>query len=154
MALTLDQIDYLRNVLGVEQVLVPLPPMTSVRLVVLLPLATDEFPLHGDAEILIEKMIRAMKLELGDVLMVNWNQSTTPLDEALSWVPATAAHCPRLFFGRALGLGTPTPENESGNWFELQGAKALITHSPSELLAQPELKKRTWAHLQQVMKEL
>src|SRR4051812_17634582 len=104
-ALDLDQIGYLKTVLGLDRVLLPTPheqPVPqeagSARLIVLLPLKAEEFPLRGESQILIEKMIRAMKLDSGDVMLVSWNLESGASD-AVASVPEQANGRPILIFG-------------------------------------------------------
>ena len=177
-----SQIIYLRDVLGIQNVVLPgvlvptapppaavpedaaieKPPDTKIkgslsgsRIIVCVSPAVSEFPLFGEAEQLADRMVKAMKLEAPDVLWIEWpatDAGTIP-EDALDLV-AQAAHRPILVFGREAAEVLTGQNVTPGKWIEFRGSKLMTTLSPKELLRAPELKKTAWAHLQAVMKEM
>lgn len=126
----------------------------SIRLIIFLPLTSHEFPLRGEAYALIEKMIRAMKLEIGEVLLMSWNEHVPQSDQCIATVPDQANGRPVLIFGKSAAERILGPDATLGQWMKWRGVQVMATHSPRELLAQPEYKKSTWVHLQTIMKVL
>jgi hypothetical protein len=168
--LDVDQIFYLKTVLGIDGVLLPpmspdAPPipvahvegvLASARLLVLLPLKPEEFPLRGAMHELVEKMIRAMKLERTDVALLTWvHKPDVPVPHDIRETLASAGVRPVLIFGleEAQLLASHAPV-KGGAWFDLGGARTISTFAPRDLLDSPERKRLAWVHLQLVMQVL
>lgn len=168
-ALDPAQIDYLQDVLGLDRVLVPsLPPATfeekkvdvrgalsGARLLALVPLAPADFPLRGEAESLLEKMLAAMKLKKAETLIATW--ITGPdfaIEEEISQLVHAAHGWPILVFGGQIAAERLVESQKLGEWGVWGETRVLATYSPSELLASPEQKRLAWVHLQTVMKSL
>lgn len=156
-----NQVYYLKTVLGVESVLWP-STMSSVHdkeatkidwrgpqeasLTALFPVSRAEFPPSAEAESLIEKMVRAMKLDLAKVRFAVW-----PMDldfEKIKTELEQEGTEPVVLFGAKVF------DLASGDVISLGGHRMFATHSLSELMSQTECKRKTWNHLQAVMKEL
>lgn len=168
------QIDYMEKVLGITHVVLPamaasqppalparvepapaLPMEEHARMIALVPLEAAEFPLRGEAAELIEKMIRAMKLDPGDVVMAAWKYDPgVGLPDEIAEMVSRAGHRPVLVFGLAETERFAGRRVGGGEWFDLHGARSLSTFSPRELLASPDRKRLAWVHLQVVMREL
>jgi hypothetical protein len=174
-----DQIYYLNTVLGIDAVVLPplsqaqqnakheAPPipalahvegvLATARLLVLLPLRPEEFPLRGAMHELVNKMIRAMKLQPSDVALLAWVfKPDVPMPSDILETLASAGSRPVLMFGleEAQSL-TREASAKGGAWFDLGGAaRVLSTFAPRDLLDSTEKKRLAWAHLQLVMQEL
>ncbi len=181
-----DQIHYLKSVLGLDRVLLPLIsgeegydlPLTpqlpeprqtsrgelqSARMIALLPLAPEDFPLRGEADTLVDKMIRAMKIDPAHVYYFQFECSdgaseAPQLQQMLSQIAATSRSTPTVLFGAECArevLGLAAESLGSGAWCAWgQGGRVMATFSPRELIQTPDKKRVTWIHLQAVMKEL
>ena len=175
--MTLDpaQIQYLRDVLGVDRVLRPEPspggtdagladlgselivrgnPRTASLVVVW----CREDGSGPEAKELASKMIAAMKISDERIAWLEWTGSgTSTEDEVRQSIAAFPAggRTALLAFGPEAGAAILGHESEPGEWQALPtGAKVMATFSPEDLLASPERKKQAWAHLQLVMKAL
>lgn len=168
-ALDQAQFDYLKNVLGLDRVLVPeLPPLPvkektvemrgflgPARVLALVPLAASEFPLRGEAESLLEKMLLAMKLQKNEVLIATWISGPDfAIEEEVAQLAHAAAGRPILIFGGQAAADRLIESRKLGDWGVWGEARVLATFSPAELLASPEQKRLAWVHLQAVMKHL
>lgn len=154
------QISYLKNVLGIGRVLLPKSEgrgpsqLRPSRLIALLPLNGDEFPLRGEDQALLEKMFRAMKLESGDILIVSWRADAQELPEEIAQIQSLSEPRPVVVFGREGADRLLGAKTTIGTWHPWGETKFLATYTPRELVSNPELKKPAWQHLQLVMKEL
>lgn len=162
-SLSADQLHYLRKVLGVEHFLrsessprASAPVLVqgdsaSARLLILVPLLENEFPLSADLDELLKKMIRAMKLELTEVCVLSWNFAAEALPQIVC--EACRAGAAVLVFGSqaASQAGVAVVP---GEWCDWEGARVMSTHSLREVAGSTELKRLTWVHLQSVMKAL
>jgi len=161
------QLDYLKNVLGLDRVLVPelAPPpvkektvelrgvLGGARLLALVPLAASEFPLRGEAEALLEKMLLAMKLKKNEVLVATWiTGSDFAIEEEIAQLAHAADDRPILVFGGQRAAERLIESQTLGEWGAWGSTRVLATYSPTELLASPERKRLAWVHLQAVMK--
>ena len=112
----------------------------------------------GEAEILAEKMVSAMKVPPAQVLWVDWEAAAPgELAPEVLQLLRDAGERPILVFGAPTAVkilpelaGRPLPKI-LGNWIQ---SRYLVTLSPEELLDSAEKKKIAWAHLQLVMKNL
>lgn len=176
MALNSAQFEYLRDVLGIEGVIIPsvdfgeasLVPMSEsrvafrttgqmakARLLILAASSNAVFPCEGEAADMAAKMIKAMKLQESEVIWLEWTHAENEAcpHEVLSMVD-TAGDRPVLVFGEqtlssALGVSAAL-----GEWLEWNGVRILTTHSLVRLLQDSSLKREAWVHLQTVMKVL
>lgn len=169
-ALEQAQIDYLKNVLGLDRVLVPKASLRSAvvektvevrgavgpaRLFALVPLPAAEFPLRGETEALLEKMLLAMKLQKTEVLIATWIAGEDfAIEEEVAQLARTAGGRPILVFGGQAAAERLIEARKLGEWGAWAGARVLATFSPRELLDSPEHKRLAWVHLQIVMKHL
>jgi hypothetical protein len=166
-----DQIRYLRDVLGIESVILgegaaavaqqPTPPpapisesrlkghLKSARLLVV-SAGEHRFALEGEAGELANKMIQAMKLKPDDVAVLEWT-SAVPEDVRDAWNDWDGI---ALSFGELAAAQLTGSPSLSGSWLDAGSRRIMVTDAPSRLLAEPERKKIAWAHLQQVMKAL
>jgi hypothetical protein len=179
--LTREQVMYLREVLGLESVVIPrvveIPissatnaaaedptqiqnsvivrgDLLSARLVCLASSADRSQVLIGERDSLAEKMMSAMKLPPAEVAWIEWHetsQANCP-DEVIDHV--LNSHVPLLCFGEDTAKSLLHSAAVAGQWVEWSGVKIMITYSLNELLERPEKKKPAWAHLQAVMKVL
>jgi hypothetical protein len=181
-----DQIHYLKSVLGLDRVLLPLltaedatasplapqfpeprqvsrGDLQSARMIALLPLAPEDFPLRGEADTLVDKMVRAMKIDPAEVYFFQFEcsegASEAPhLQQTLSQIATASRATPTVLFGADCArevLGLASNSIGSGAWCAWgQGGRVMATFSPRELIQTPDKKRVTWIHLQAVMKEL
>jgi hypothetical protein len=174
------QVDYLTDVLGLERLVVPTlitaaaapngrekffeiqGSLASARLIVILPLLRSEFPLRGEAQSLLEKMIAAMKLKVSEVAIASWNiEASAGLPEEMAQVGAQAKGRPIvLFSGPQFMVKFPLLPDAGaanvalGEW-SLWGQERLMpTFSLRELLSSPDEKRKTWVHLQKAMQHI
>ncbi len=174
-------IHYCKTVLGIDRIVVPplagatsglgeggqegglgleiRGGLNSARLVALVPLFRDEFPLRGEAEALLEKMLRAMKLAPSEVILATWQFSgELTIPDEIAQLAAAAGSRPILVFGGAKAAARlsqgDTPEHSLGQWSVWGESRLLTTFSPRELLSSPDQKRLAWVHLQAVMKHL
>lgn len=179
MRMNQDQIFYMQEVLGISNVIVPCgggvtgaeavlqvqaPPVLAARVRGVLSnaklIAVWERAggaSRGEAEILVEKMVSAMKVQSTQVLWIDWDPSegaVLPAEIfALLAESAASGARPVLVFGEHTAQSLLT--NASlGRWIEEKGNRYMVTLSPEELLESTEKKRIAWAHLQTVMKEL
>jgi hypothetical protein len=152
-----EQIRYVQDVLGLRNILLsrelvphlqpvtPAPqPRTSEKLIVLFAttLSTAERELAG-------KMFQAMKLTGKDLLTIENSNDPTTLQARIDSTDAKVI----LAFGIDATKFLSTTA-ELGAWGDHGARRVLATHAPIEMLQNPDLKKTTWAHLQNVMKAL
>lgn len=164
-----EQIQYLRDVLGVDSVVLgrqapgavaaaPPPAPSEMRVkgdpararLLVFAAGEREFVLSGEAGELAAKMIQAMKLAADDVAIVEWT-SSVPDDVRDLWSTWSGL---ALSFGELAAAQLTSCETVSGSWVEDGSRKLMVTDSPARLLRETERKKVAWAHLQQVMKAL
>lgn len=164
-----EQITYLRDVLGLESLVLgarpavrveaPPPPPTSefrikgaiekARLLVVAA-GEREYPLEGEAGDLATKMIQAMKLAPHDVAIVEW--TSTASDDVREIWKSWKGYA--LSFGERAANELTGQRTPSGSWFESGECQLMVTDTPARLIAEPARKKVAWAHLQSVMKLL
>lgn len=165
-----EQLLYLRDVLGVESIVlspqaataqqpVAAPaPISEIRIkgdlksAKLLVVSRGEraFVLDGEAGDLAAKMIQAMKLASKDVVVMEWT-SNLPDDVRDAW---SAWKGVALSFGEQAAAQLTGSPSTSGSWIDSGARRIMVTDSPKRLLGEPDRKKIAWAHLQQVMKAL
>jgi hypothetical protein len=159
------QLNYLQTVLGIREFIRPkaLQKHYEVRLFALIPVGRADFPLQSEVSELIVKMIRAMKLERDEVISGEWicdsNAPVVPPPDQIRALlgRAVEASRPVVIFGLEGALSLLASSGgvvKPGDWVDIDGARAMVTHSPFELLASPAKKAQTWAHLQSLMKTL
>ncbi|HVK61569.1 MAG TPA: hypothetical protein VM432_08470 [Bdellovibrionales bacterium] len=156
-SLSQDQVNYLKNVLGIESIVFDSVVVSSAdsatdvrisaiegapKMLVFGAALKGSLPFEGEARELLEKMIQAMKLTLKEVVLIEWTPATEVVPESVQTLMSTFEALPRLVFGNEAAV---TLRAGSGD---------VATHSVSTLLRRPELKKETWTHLQKVMKAL
>ena len=186
-AMNQDQIFYMQEVLGISSVVVPVgdgafgtdailqvqsPPviaarvrgtLANARLIAVWERAVG--PGSGEAEILVEKMVTAMKVQSTQVLWIDWDPSEGAvlpaeifalLNESALAKSAVGQSRPVLVFGEHTARNLlPSLTNSSlGRWFIENENRYMVTLSPEELLESTEKKRIAWAHLQTVMKEI
>lgn len=177
--LTEAQLEYIRNVLGLEALVTPPaesfliaqsteseqsleqvePSLSQMRvqgpknakLVVVSGTRGDDFPFEGEEGVLADKMIQAMKLNLNEVRRLEWCKGEAP-DELLKEVESAPLV---LVFGEtAFSLLARGKVARAGEWTSVSSARVLVTYDPRLLMQEPERKKITWAHLQTMMREM
>jgi hypothetical protein len=168
------QLSYMQTVLGISSILVPeriaeqaahaVPALRSTlevrtrgrvqdaRLIAIW--ARERASGSGEAEILAEKMVSAMKVQPSQVFWIDWVQGEGELPTEIHDVLAAAGTKPILVFGEATVASLIPLQVPTGRWTEYRGSRYMITLSPEDLLESSEKKKTAWAHLQIVMKEL
>ena len=167
------QINYLSEVLGLSSFIIPESPGSLVRDEILsddfmgaLRLSGDlassrliclfhessRWPLVGDDAEMATKMIFAMKLDSADVLSIEWRGSGS--NQELKNLLLSAGSRPVLLFGIAEAPALFETSIKVGEIIDFDGVHIMPTHSLSELRDQPNLKKATWLHMQQLMKAL
>ena len=171
-----DQIIYLRDVLGIDSVVLPaVVPSESAgsletetdsrsewrssgdenaaKIIVLVSSDTAAYPLNGESGDLTHKMIQAMKLGGSDVYILEWNHSHTPAPlEIMQTLLRTAK--PVLIFGAGTARSLIGHFPAIGEWSSWEGVRFVATESPHDLLVRPELKRVAWAHMQVFMQGL
>ncbi len=171
-----DQIVYLRDVLGIDSVVLPAVAPgepadgldvdsnvisewrssgdeNAAKMMVLVSSETAGFPLDGESGELTHKMIQAMKLGGSDVFILEWNHAHTPAPlEILQTLLRTAK--PVLIFGAGTARSLIGHFPAIGEWSAWEGVRFVATESPHDLLMRPELKRVAWAHMQVFMKGL
>lgn len=172
--LSADQLHYLRDVLGIESVVLPFIDTAfedsfgtsevrsewrssgdenAAKVIVLVSSETASFPLDGESGELTRKMIDAMKLSAPDVFIFEWTHAHTPAPlEIMQSLLRTAK--PVLIFGAGTARSLIGHFPKVGEWSAWQGARFVVTESPLDLLSRPELKRVAWAHMQVFMKGL
>ena len=169
--LTNDQLHYLRDVLGVDSVVLPvLEPAAAggvkaasetrtsgdenaAKVIVLVSSESASFPLDGESGDLTQKMIQAMKLTAPEVFILEWTHARTPAPaEILQTLLRTAK--PVLIFGTGTARSLIGHFPAIGEWSSWEGVRFVATESPLDLLLRPELKRAAWAHMQVFMKGL
>lgn len=174
--LTEAQLDYIRNVLGLDALVTPhaesilidhasqaepvvQPSLSEVRaqgpknakLVVVSGTRDSFFPFEGEEGALADKMIQAMKLNLNEVRRLEWCKGEAP-EEVLKEVEASPLV---LVFGEAaFSLLARGKVARAGEWTSVSSARVLVTYDPKLLMQEPERKKIAWAHLQTMMREM
>jgi hypothetical protein len=169
-------VNYCRTVLGLERIVLPALTRAALaqdeslaetqgleirgslhgaRLVALVPLHAEEFPLRGEAEALLEKMLQAMKLARSQVVLASWQygEELTIPDE-IAQLAAGAGTRPILVFGGLTAAKRMNQGEALGQWGVWSESRILTTFSPRELLRSPGQKHLAWVHLQAVMKHL
>jgi hypothetical protein len=183
MALSKDQIQYMRDVLGVESVMVPFideaafaaasavsfeqtfgesavvsewrtsGDENAAKVIVLVSSETASFPLDGESGELTRKMIQAMKLTSSEVFILEWNHAHTPAPLEIMATLLRQSK-PALIFGAMTARSVIGHYPKIGEWASFEGVRFVATESPAELLLRPELKRVAWAHMQEFMKGL
>ena len=175
-----DQIFYMQEVLGISSVIVPCghgisgaeavlevqaPQVLSVRvrgtlasakLIAVWERARTSASALGEAEILVEKMVSAMKVTSTQVLWIDWDPSEgAVLPPEIFTLLAESGARPILVFGEHTARSL-LPAPVLGRWLNANAGanRYMVTLSPEELLESTEKKRIAWAHLQTVMKEL
>jgi hypothetical protein len=166
------QLSYMQNVLGVRSIIVPeqaahvalVPPLKpalavrtrgilqDARLIAIWARAQSSG--SGEAEILAEKMVSAMKVQPSQVFWIDWVQGEGELPTEIHNILATVGSRPVLVFGEATAAPLIPLQVPTGRWTDYRGVRYMITLSPEALLESSEKKKIAWAHLQIIMKEL
>lgn len=176
MNLDRAQLDYCRAVLGLERVLVPRATLvaqyqgqdscvektveirgalTGARVLALVPLEKRDFPLHGEADQLLEKMLLAMKLKPNEVAMATWQaDANLAVPEEIAQLANSAGTRPIVVFGGQASAQSIAETTALGEWGVWGDSRILATYSPRELLQSPDQKRLAWVHLQAVMKHL
>ncbi len=167
-----DQIVYLRDVLGIDSVVLPFAipgesaegvetgsewrssgDENAAKIIVLVSSETAGFPLNGESGELTLKMIDAMKLGSADVFILEWNHAHTPAPlEIMQTLLRTAK--PVLIFGAGTARSLIGHFPAIGEWSAWEGVRFVATESPHDLLMRPELKRVAWAHMQVFMRGL
>lgn len=167
-----DQIVYLRDVLGIDSVVLPaVVPIESAdgleagsewrasgdenaaKIIVLVSSETASYPLSGESGELTHKMIEAMKLGSSDVFILEWNHAHTPAPLEIKQTLLRSAK-PVLIFGAGTARSLIAHFPAIGEWCAWEGVRFVATESPHDLLMRPELKRTAWAHMQVFMKGL
>jgi hypothetical protein len=164
------QVQYLRDVLGIDRILLPLAhgedvvpespesgvivrgDLENARLIVAWCREEASGP---EADELARKMIAAMKVENDRVAWIEWGNVSD--DQPREIVDGLSAASERvlLAFGPETANALLGHDPATGEWQALlTGARLMATYSPEDLLASPERKKQAWAHLQIVMKAI
>ena len=172
--LSLDQIHYLRDVLGIESLVMPFVDTAfedsfassdvvsesrssgdenAAKVIVLVSSETAAFPLDGVSGELTRKMVEAMKLSAPDVFILEWTHAHTPAPTEIMQALLRSAK-PVLIFGAGTARSLLGHFPKIGEWSAWQGVRFVATESPLDLLARPELKRSAWAHMQVFMKGL
>lgn len=170
------QLSYMENVLGIRSIVVPeqvavqaahatLPPVVkpvlavrtrgllqNARLIAIW--AREQAGGTGEAEILAEKMVSAMKVQPSQVFWIDWVQGEGELPQEILEILANVGQRPILVFGEATAAPIIPMQIPTGRWTDYRGGRYMITLSPEALLESSEKKKIAWAHLQIIMKEL
>ncbi len=170
-----DQLQYLQDVLGISSVVLPeaAPGVASVAASFNAAPATLQARTRGsvgnarliavwgrldgsgEAEILAEKMVSAMKVQPAEVVWIDWDSGGEgELPQDVLDLLESAAPRPILVFGEATAKRLLPIQPQIGRWLDYKNSRYMITLSPEELLSSAEKKKTAWAHLQIVMKEL
>ncbi len=165
--LSVEHIQYLREVLGVDAVVLPILATVAdapsewrtsgdenaAKVMVLVSSETASFPLDGESGDLTQKMIQAMKLTGPEVFILEWTHAHTPAPvEILQTLLRTAK--PVLIFGPGTARSLIGHFPAIGEWSSWEGVRFVATESPLDLLQRPELKRVAWAHMQVFMKGL
>ncbi len=174
MKLSDGQVQYLRDVLGIDTVV--LPPLAAAapddlvsstdvsewrssgdqnaaKVIVLVSTETAAFPLERESGELTQKMIQAMKLTGPEVFILEWNHAHTPAPTEILQVLLRTAK-PVLIFGAGTARSLIGHFPAIGEWSAWEGVRFVVTESPLDLLRRPELKRVAWAHMQVFMKGL
>jgi hypothetical protein len=148
-ALDENQISYLRDVLGIQNVMLPFAeaaasgPFEQAKLVVV---SNGETP---ESFQLAERMIQAMKLHPHEVTWLTWDLKTSHATEDLLM---QVGQRPVLVFRSPAFIDWDPIQGPLGEWFDWEGVRLMATYSPTQLLHSPEKKKEAWSHLQTIMK--
>lgn len=173
------QLQYLRDVLGISEVVLP-PLLTgddasaelataatapavsewrssgdenAAKVFILVSSSTASFPLDGETGELTHKMIQAMKFAAPDVFILEWTHAHMPAPaEILQTLVRTAK--PVLIFGSETARSLTGHFPAIGEWSSWEGVRFVATEAPADLLMRPELKRVAWAHMQVFMKGL
>ena len=171
LAIDSAQLHYLETVLGIQSVLVPegaqpLPTMNvSPQLKVrtrgrvedarLIAVWARSPSASGEAEILAEKMVAAMKIASPNVYWIDWTDGQDAIGGELPAEVLSIVHRPGppvLVFGESTAEKLIPIRVQTGRWIDYKGGRFMVTLSPEVLLDSAEKKKIAWAHLQTVMK--
>ncbi len=131
---------YLKQVLGVQNILRSEVAPSAVQLLVLV-----SAPSREESE-LLKRMIQAMKLEMSQVSISE--------EVALRSIPAVCFGLESWTRLQARYSGLVDFTEALGTWQSALDGVVLATHSLTEVGLQPQLKKVVWQHLQEVMKRL
>lgn len=179
-SLTEDQVMYLRDVLGVRDILIPqgaalgeaqdfathlasqtriLGDPNSAKLVVMIASASEKLPLEGPVEDLTSKMVQAMKVLAQQVAWVEWTHlGQVEVPAEVRNVLETVGSCPVLVFGADTLSALIGEEQSVGEWAQMKGSAGMVnllaTLRPEELLENSELKRVAWVHLQKLMQKI
>ena len=109
--------------------------------------------LDANGRDLFERMVKAMKREPGDVMLVSLDLGQGPHAlEIIASQPRSAVVVYGLEAAERLAV------DEAwflARWNEpVAGVPVIVTHSLQDILARPELKKVVWQHLQMAMQRL
>lgn len=131
---------------------------------------TDGAPLAGEAGELLERMLQAIGLQLGEVYLTSLVKCRPPEDRephpteihtCLNYLfRQIAAINPTVLFGlgpltaRILTGSTQPLFRLRGRFHDFHGTPLLVTFHPGFLLRNPEMKKASWQDLQLVQKKL
>ena len=166
------QLHYLETVLGIRSVLLPEgsvapvavaapAPQIQVRMrgspngARLIAIWGRSASASGEAEILAQKMVAAMKLAPTDVLWMEWDETSEEDPAELSNEITKIVHQPGppvLVFGERTAEKLIPVRVQAGRWIDYKGGRFMVTLAPETLLASAEKKKVAWAHLQTAMK--
>ena len=167
------QIQYMRDVLGITDVVLPMlaaeadsVAMTddnsqwrtsgdenAAKIFVLVASSTASFPLDGETGELTRKMIQAMKMTAADAFILEWTHAHTPAPAEISQTLMRTSK-PVLIFGAEAARSLIGHFPAIGEWSSWEGVRFVATESPMDLVLRPELKKTAWAHMQVFMKGL
>lgn len=108
-----------------------------------------EGPLSAEETALLERMIKAMGLDEGNVTRRIVNVQDTP--SRLSTIVDSSPNGFIVIMGSILGDILLGPGKPRGRYGRIRGTAALNTHHPRELISQVSLKREAWCDLQVVM---
>ncbi len=112
----------------------------------------SQWPLVGERAEMAMKMILAMKLDAADVLEIEWQGAK--VQDNLRSLLLSAGSRPVLLFGITMAPVLFNSSVKVGEFVDFDGVRVMPTYALTELAAQPNLKKATWSHMQQVMRTL
>lgn len=143
--LTSEQLRYLQEVLGVEQIMWRSPKANELT-----PRQKEAYifvdPLDNDQKTLLHKMLEAMKLSDFEVIE---NPSREDLAKHLKDEPKLA-----LVFGQTLAEKLQLDFTKRGKFLDVNGVATIVTYGPSDLFQQPELKSEAWKDMKHAMVRL
>jgi len=147
------QLRYLKEVLGVEQILWRAPYKATAEDLIARPAA--EAPvlvfvekLSPDEKVLLQKMLQAMKLSTADYSIIE-APTEQKFDQGLKTKPTLA-----LIFGQNLAGQLNLDFEKRGRFIDCQGVATIVTYGPQELLVHSELKAEAWKDMRTAMNRL